>query len=126
MRSEQLHALRSEIPLDTERNSLEIEQFQNNCLRPILKYQHDAILLYFESQIAELEVTKSKKDQENLIKLRFQKDIITRNVLMGMVLGLMTVDELTFYTENKNELSRRIVTMLTQRMTGELKVRPLK
>lgn len=118
MRSEHLLALRSEIKLDIERNSLELEQFQNQCLRPILKFQNDALLAVFKSQT--IEIPKSAKERENFVRHRLQKDTITRNILIGMILGQMTLEELAFYSLNKNELSRRIVTLLTQRILGNL------
>ncbi len=120
MRSELILSLRSEINIDCERTPLELEHFQNSCLRPILKFQNDVLLSYFRSQIPKEEIPQSIMKRENLVKLRLQKDTITRNVLIGMVLGLMTVDELSFYHLNKNELSRRIVTMLIQRISEQL------
>jgi 5,10-methylenetetrahydrofolate reductase len=120
MRSEQLLSLRSEIPVDSERNPLELEQFQNSCIRPILKYQNNALLVYFRAQIQDEEIPKSIMKREALVKLRLQKDMNLRNLLVGMVLGLMTVEELSFYQLNKSELSRRIVTMLIQRISGQL------
>ncbi len=120
MRSELILSLRSEINIDSERTPLELEHFQNSCLRPILKFQNDVLLSYFRSQIPKEDIPQSIMKRENLVKLRLQKDTITRNVLIGMVLGLMTVDELSFYHLNKNELSRRIVTMLIQRISEQL------
>ena len=117
MRSEQLLALRSEIPLDDERCSLELEHFQNVCLRPILKFQNDALILYFKSQINVFKIPKLKNDLESFIRLQLQKEITLRNALIGMVLGLMSEEELAFYLLHKNELSRRIVSMLIQRLS---------
>lgn len=119
-RTELLHSLRSEVPVDHERNPLELEQFQNHCLRSILKFQNDAFTNFFRSQIATIEIPVSEKERGIFIQQRLQKDLITRNTLIGMVLGLMSVEELSFYHTHKTELSRRIVGMLTQRLTGQL------
>lgn len=119
MRTEQLFALRSEmeIPLDVERSSLELEQFQNACLRPILKFQHAALLRYFMSQSSEAKYPPLKKDLENFVRVKLQKELVLRNVLMGMILGLMSVEEIDFFARHKSELSRRLVNMLVQRLT---------
>jgi hypothetical protein len=119
MRTERLFALRSEmeIPLDVERSSLELEQFQNECLRPILKFQHAALLRYFMSQSGEAKYPPLEKDLENFVRVKLQKELMHRNVLMGMILGLMSVDEIDFFARHKSELSRRLVNMLVQRLT---------
>ncbi|MCL9981115.1 MAG: glyoxalase [Bacteroidia bacterium] len=119
MRTEQLYALRSEmeIPLDVERSSLELEQFQNECLRPILKFQHAALLRYFMSQSSEAKYPPLEKDLENFVRVKLQKEMVLRNVLMGMILGLMSVEEIDFFARHKSELSRRLVNMLVQRLT---------
>jgi hypothetical protein len=39
-----------------------------------------------------------------------------------MVLGLMSEEELAFYLLHKNELSRRIVSMLIQRLSTGIKL----
>lgn len=119
-RTELLLSLRSEISLDAARSPLEIEQFQNTCLRPILKFQNDALLLFFKLQLSPTGLPLLKKELEDFIKLRLQKDAILRNTMIGMVLALMSVEELSFYMSHKNELSKRIITMLVQRLTGIL------
>ena len=119
-RSQLLLSLRSEIPLDAARSSLEIEQFQNTCLRPILKFQNDALLQFFKLHLSPTGLPLLKKELEDFIKLRLQKDAILRNTMIGMVLALMSVEELDFYMSHKNELSKRIITMLVQRLTGIL------
>ncbi len=116
-RSQLLLSLRSEIPLDTARSSLEIEQFQNTCLRPILKFQNDALLLFFKLQLSPTGLPLLKKELEDFVKLRLQKDAILRNTMIGMVLALMSVDELDFFMSHKNELSKRLINMLLQRLT---------
>ena len=119
-RTELLLSLRSEITLDTDRNPLEIEQFQNSCLRPILKFQNDALLLFFNLQFNPSTLPVLKKELEDFIKSRLQKDAILRNTLIGMVLALMVEEELAFYISHKNELSKRLINMLVQRLTDQI------
>lgn len=121
-RSERIIGLRDAVAVDTERTSLAIEQFQNSSLRPILKFQNAVIVLYFTAQLNGEEIPKSSVLREALIKVRFQKDPIIRNTLIGMVLGLLSAEELEFYVLNKAELTKRIVALLCQRLKDELKV----
>jgi hypothetical protein len=117
MRSALLFSYRLEVPLDSERSSLEWERFQNICLRPILKFQHDALVLYFRSQVGLGELPPKEKEREAFITQKLQKDILTRHTLIGMVLGLMSEEELAYYLRNNSELSRRLVGMLVQRLS---------
>ncbi len=121
-RSERIKGIRDAVAVDTERSSLAIEQFQNTSLRPILKFQNAVIVLYFTAQLNGEEIPKSSVLREALIKVRFQKDPIIRNTLIGMVLGLLSAEELEFYVLNKAELTKRIVALLCQRLKDELKV----
>jgi len=119
-RSESISLFRSPISIDTDKISLELEQFQNLCLRPILKFQNDILVSYFKSNINLISIPESTIELENLVKNRLQKDIITRNTLLGMIIGLLHDEELTFYMSYKNELNKRLVVMLTQRITDNL------
>ena len=121
-RSERIKGIRDAVAVDTERSSLAIEQFQNTSLRPILKFQNAVIVLYFTAQLNGEEIPKSSVLREALIKVRFQKDPIIRNTLIGMVLGLLSAEELEFYVLNKAELTKRIVALLCQRLKDELKM----
>jgi hypothetical protein len=115
-RSAQLLALRSEIIFDATRSSLPLEQFQNECLRPILKFQNNVIIALFKAQIQATEIPVKGTALENFVKLRMQKDTVLRNSLVGLVLALITLEELTFYFDHKSDLNKRIVAMLCQRI----------
>ena len=119
-RSESISQFRSPISIDTDKISLELEQFQNSCLRPILKFQNDILVSYFKSNINLISIPESTSELENLVKNRLQKDLITRNTLLGMIIGLLHDEEMTFYMSHKNELNKRLVVMLTQRITDNL------
>ena len=119
-RSESISQFRSPISIDTDKISLELEQFQNSCLRPILKFQNDILVSYFKSNINLISIPESTSELKNLVKNRLQKDLITRNTLLGMIIGLLHDEELTFYMSYKNELNKRLVVMLTQRITDNI------
>jgi hypothetical protein len=120
MRTEQVLAIRSAISSDADRLPLEIEEFEHRCLRPILKFQNDVLMALFKGQVLDHRIPQKEKEREDFVRLRLQKDLITRNTLIGMVLGLLTEEELDFYNRHKKELSKRIVGMMVQRISGQL------
>lgn len=123
-RSNSLHAMRSQIKTDSERNPLPLEQFQHEVLRPILKLQNDVYLAYFRAHLGDTILPSRTSTLEAFIKARLQKDLALRNTLIGATLGLLTVEELPFYFEHKTELNKRIFQMLTQRLVDQLTPTP--
>ena len=119
-RSEQIEQLRPEISTDSGRESLPMETFQNQTLRPILKFQNDALIIWFKSQLQDTELPDFKLELDGFIKAKLQKDIPLRNALLGMVLGMMTDAELQFYAANRNELNKRVLDMLHQRIREQM------
>ena len=119
-RSNSLRTLRSVIPTDATRSPLPLEQFQNDVLRPILKFQNDAFVSYFRTHLADAVLPTRTLTLEEFIKSRLQKDLALRNTCIGMTIGLLTAEELPFYFEHKTELNKRIIQMLCQRLIDQL------
>mgnify|MGYP000284637300 CR=1 FL=1 len=57
---------------------------------------------------------------EGFVKQRLQKDMLTRNTMLGMVVGLLTEEELMVFLADKSEMSKRVIDMLTQRLSDQL------
>lgn len=119
-RTEQMLQIRTEIDTDSERTSMPKEEFQNKVLRPILKLQNNVLVAYFKSQLKGVEMPEFKMEMDSFVRQRLQKDIATRNTLLGMVLGLLSEEELEIYFQDKSEIGKRIIDMLCQRITEEL------
>ena len=119
-RSNSLRTLRSVIPTDATRSPLPLEQFQNDVLRPILKFQNDAFVSYFKAQIGDAILPQKPVTLEAFIKTRLQKDLALRNTCLGLTIGLLTAEELPFYFQHKTELNKRIIQMLCQRLIDQL------
>jgi hypothetical protein len=116
-----LVALRPDI--STEPTDNPGEQFQNEVLRPILKFQHQRIAAIFQHHLLKRKVNLNGLSTDGLksyVEKAFQKDIALRNQLVGVVLGLLTEDEWTVFVSQEKELSRRLHDLLIQRIQSTL------
>lgn len=101
------------------------EYFQNQILRPILKLQNDLYIELFKNYIL-----KSKSNFETFtidkkcqfIEISIQKDTKFRNLLIGIVIGLFSIDEYLLYVKNTSSLNKRIITMLIERFKNQLQL----
>jgi hypothetical protein len=97
----------------------EIESFQNEVLRPILKYQHDLVIqltlqeLLFQKQVSTISAIHQKRD---LIKRFFLSQPNFKYFLIGQICGLLTSTEFEYYLSSKKELDKRISNMLSDRI----------
>ncbi len=123
-RSIVIKSLRPELPNVVKGAEIsEIELFQNEVLRPILKFQNEVLTSLFISNLKKRDVDFSKMNLNGRIAYVtnvIQKDLGLRNVLIGMVLGLMTVEEIGQYYQNETEYRRRISKMVIDRLADQL------
>ncbi|WP_350291830.1 glyoxalase [uncultured Croceitalea sp.] len=101
------------------------ERFQNETLRPILKFQNPLILEMFRNYIRkhkntflELSLEKKLLYIENAI----QRDIKFRNSLKGMVIGQFTIDEYNRYIQNSSALNKRMMNMVVERLKDQVQL----
>lgn len=123
-RSIVIKSLRPELPNVVNGAEIsEIELFQNEVLRPIMKFQNDVLTTLFISNLKKRDVDFSKMNLNGRITYVtnvIQKDLGLRNVLIGMVLGLLTVEEIGQYYQNETEYRRRISKMVIDRLADQL------
>lgn len=107
----------------TEKNAIhEVEKFQNEILRPILKMQNELLIAFFKENIAEKNLSFSKLEvtkQRELLKSMLQKDFHFRSLMIGLVCGHFSEDEVCFYFQHKTEMNKRIVSMLEERLFSQ-------
>ena len=101
------------------------EYFQNQTLRPILKLQNDVLIAVFKKQVykynkdfSNFTIDKKQKLIENIL----QKDEKVRKMLIGMIIGLFTDNEIEVYLQNTSNLNKRIISMLTERIQSQLQM----
>lgn len=119
-KDEQLTGLRPKIETTPAENPT--EAFQNEVLRPILKFQHERIAALFQQHLDKRKKNLSGLNPEvrrNYVESAFQKDLTLRNQLTGLTLGFMTQAEWEVF-ENDKEIARRLNNLLVQRIQSTL------
>ena len=97
------------------------EDFQNTTLRPIIKLQHDLLVVYVKEYL----INSKKRFEEfsnvkkiEILTLVFKKDNALKTELKGIIIGHFTTDEFFIYCTNKTEFNKRILAMIRQRITS--------
>lgn len=95
------------------------EKFQNECIRPIIKFQHDLIIsMVHGHRFFHKAMLGSDTQEQYRAKLKTflvgQKEL--RQQLVGIVIGLFTTDELKRYQLHPAEYQRRIIQIIAQRL----------
>lgn len=104
-------------------NMSQEEKFQNNTLRPVLKLQHELIMAFFENHMLRKKIQLSELSslkKEKIIEDTFASDNRFKSEIRGMVLGLFTVSEFKEYLVMSNEINKRMMTMLKERIHSTL------
>lgn len=106
-------------------NSSAEEKFQNQTLRPILKFQNDLFLEVFRNYATKqkgvfftLNPNKKTEYIENVI----QKDIKFRNSLKGIIIGLFTISEYKEYIQNSSSINKRMMNLLIERLRSQVQL----
>lgn len=122
MRDKLISEIRPTLDLATH-NSSDIEAFQNTTLRPILKLQNTITskLLHgsanFQKVIQKIDESNEKEFRKTVSQF-VNTNVVFKNRLLGMIIGLMTEEEYDFYDMNSTELNKRIINMQIQRYVG--------
>ena len=99
--------------------TLEIEKFQNDTIRPIIKMQHNFLIISFKNYIKKSKTDfyniKTEKQKEKINSI-LTKDIIFKNMILGGVIGQLNDEELIFYLKDSSELKKRTLQIIKQRL----------
>ena len=104
-------------------NLKKAEAFQNKTLRPILKFQNQFILYNLKNYIKTKEPlfnAYNALEQKKIIRKSVKEDQRLKNHLLSSVIAYFTIEELDFYNENSKEISKRIVSMVIQRVEDQI------
>ena len=101
----------------------DIERFQNEAIRPIIKMQHNLLIILFQNYLKHRKINFNnlkKEKQKERINIILTKDTNFKNILLGIIIGHFSKNELIFYTKNTSELKRRIIQIVNQRSQDSL------
>lgn len=107
-----------------ETSSLE-ERFQNQTIRPILKFQNDLfveVLRNYANKQKGVFFTLSPEKKMNYIENAIQRDIKFRNSLKGIVIGMFTISEYQEYIQNSSNLNKRMMNLLIERLKSQVQL----
>lgn len=108
----------------TENSSLE-EKFQNQTLRPILKFQNDLFIEVFRNYATKQKsvfFTLSPEKKMDYIENTIQRDIKFRNSLKGIVMGMFTITEYKEYIQNSSNINKRMMNLLIERLKSQIQL----
>ena len=107
----------------TEGELKEEELFQNMVLRPVIKMQHDLLIMrvksHFRSKRILFNLMDNKKRTEAIIQA-FQSDHNLKKEIQGMITGQLSLAEFQLYLISERSFNKRIIQMVRNRMIDSL------
>ena len=97
--------------------------FQNQCLRPILKLQNDLLKLRFSTDNFTVKSSFARMipfDQQQYIRHRLKTDKKLQREVIGLITGLLTIEEYAYYLNHSEEINKRILTMTIERLIDQV------
>lgn len=101
------------------------ERFQNQTLRPIIKFQNDLFIAVFTNYIKKYKsvfYNLSLEKKMDYIDNAIQKNIKFRNSLKGMIIGQFTVDEYEIYINSSSSLNKRMMGIVIERLKDQVQL----
>ena len=108
----------------TEQSSSE-EKFQNQTLRPILKFQNELFIEVFRNYAVKQKgvfFTFSPEKKMDYIENAIQRDTKFRNALKGIIIGFFTIIEYKEYIQNSSNLNKRMMNLLIERLKSQIQI----
>jgi hypothetical protein len=116
--------LRPQLNVEIDGSS-EMELFQTKTLRPICKFQNDTVLFIMNDylklhkiQLNQLTFTAQKERIRSILKA----DNHLKTKLVMLVIGLFTVNELSFYHQYRSEVNKRIFDLILKRIQDQIEL----
>ena len=101
----------------------EEELFQNMVLRPVIKMQHDILILRVKSYFLSKRVVFNVMDQKKrtkAIEQAFLNDHPFKKEIQGMIIGQLSQDEFQQYLQFEKSVNKRIFQMVKNRMLDSI------
>ena len=121
-RSDKIKACRPHITLKKSTKTSDEEQYQNQVIRPILKFQNELFIKLFLSNCKTYKINFtefSSEEKYEYIENIFKKDFKIRASFIGIVVALFTVEEFEKNSLDHKLYNKRIIQMLTERLKNQ-------
>ena len=116
--------VRPTLPKSLTQGALKEEElFQNMVLRPVIKMQHDILILRVKSYFTSKRVMfnmMDKKKRTVAIEQAFLGDNAFKKEIQGMILGQLNADEFKGYIKSERSMNKRIIQMVRNRMLDSI------
>lgn len=123
-RDHAVKSIRPELPANADSiNS--IEQFQNDTLHPIIRFQDSLVFAQFRKYVRKFKPAfnaYNQRAQRNYIQEVLKNDPRIRNSLIATIVSMMTLEEYNFYCDHKLKVNRQIITLLVERLQAHLEL----
>ena len=106
-------------------DTLSEERFQNECLRPIAKFQNNLIVEIFKVYIEYRKNVFHKLGNEkkfDYIENAIKKDSKIRRQLQGVFIGHFTLEEYKTYATNYKAFNKRINNLCIERIRSQMQL----
>lgn len=117
-------SLRPELNIEILEHSSVEENFQNQTLRPILKLQNEIFVSVFNTYALNRNVyfnTLNLGLKQRFLTESIQKDLVLKNTMIGITIGMFTSKELEFYLLQTKIYNKRIISMVIERIKSQMK-----
>ena len=121
-REDKIKGCRPHIASKESKNTSDEEQFQNQVIRPILKFQNELFIKLFLSNCKTYKINFTEFNSEkkhDYINHIFKKDFKLRASFIGTIIALFTLEEFEKYSVNQHLYNKRIIQMLTERLKNQ-------
>ena len=89
----------------------DIEKFQNEVIRPVIKMQHELLISslknYLQKRKVDFSILPDKKKRSKISSI-YKTDNNYKNMTLGFVIGQFSMDEFKFYADNSSEINKYI------------------
>ena len=122
-RADKIKGCRPHIASKESKNTSDEELFQNQVIRPIIKFQNELFIKLFFSNCKTYKIKFTEfnsEEKHDYINHMFKKDFKLRASFIGTVIALFTLEEFEKYSVNQQLYNKRIIQMLTERLKNQM------
>lgn len=103
--------------------TLSTEKFQNEVIRPLIKMQHNLLIVSFKNYLQKRKIDfliLPEKKKRSRVSAVFKTDNNYKNMVLGFIIGHFSIDEFNFYSSNPSEINKRILQITSQRIKDSI------